>query len=338
PKFSHNQYLIQFYYTAVSLTDPSKIRYAYRLKELDSNWTYSTSRMAGFNFLQPGDYTFEVKACNNNNVWTPDAIQYPFTILPPYWQSWWFRLLTGILIASLVLLIFRNRIVSIKKKAAIKQQMAELEAKAIRAQMNPHFIFNSLNAIQESIVLNDFDISYQYLSKFSKLLRLVLNNSEKNLIPLKDEIEMNRLYLELESLRFKHSFSYEIIVDDDIDADMLQFPTLLIQPFIENAIWHGLMHKTGEKKLLIRFSQNQQQLECSITDNGIGREKAAAIKKQKLGSQYFESKGTDLARQRIQLLNESGALKANLFIDDVTDELNQITGTTVIINIPILHL
>jgi LytS/YehU family sensor histidine kinase len=234
----------------------------------------------------------------------------------------------------MIYLLFRRRISAIKTKAAIRQQMAELEAKAIRAQMNPHFIFNSLNAIQESIVLHDYDTSYQYLSKFSKLLRLVLNNSEKNVIPLADEIEMNRLYLELESLRFKHSFCYSIKVDEAIDVELIRFPSLMLQPFIENAIWHGLMHKDGEKILSIVFRQKGAELECVIEDNGIGRGKAAAIKEQKLGSHHFESKGTDLARQRIQLLQASGAMSANLDIEDLVNKNGEAIGTRVIIRIP----
>lgn len=334
--FTYAQNSLEFQFTAVCLTSPSGVRYAYRLKELDSIWIYTNDRSAHFNFLQPGHYTFELKACNNNNVWTETTVQYKFTILPPFWQTWWFRVLIILLAAALVILVFRRRIIAIKNKAAIKQQMAELEAKAIRAQMNPHFIFNSLNAIQESIVLNDYTTSYQYLSKFSKLLRQVLNNSEKNFIPLRDEIEMNRLYLELESLRFKHSFTYTIDIDPSIDTETVLFPSLMLQPFIENAVWHGLMHKDGDKKLMIRFYSQQQQLVCTIEDNGIGREKAAAIKKQKLGSHYFESKGTDLALQRMQLLKESGATSAMLLIEDVYD--NDETGTRVTISIPLTGL
>lgn len=335
--FSYYQHSLLFKFTAVCLTDASAVRYAYRLKGLDSNWIYTTERTAYFNFLQPGHYIFELKASNNNNIWTESVLQYHFTISPPFWQTWWFRALAVLLAAGLFILVFRRRILTIKNKAAIKQQMAELEAKAIRAQMNPHFIFNSLNAIQESIVLNDYDTSYQYLSKFSKLLRQVLNNSEKNFIPLRNEIEMNRLYLELESLRFKHSFIYTIDIDPSIDTDTVLFPSLMLQPFIENAVWHGLMHKEGEKKLAIRFSCPQLQLKCEIEDNGIGREKAAAIKKQKLGSHYFESKGTALALQRMQLLNESGIPAATLSIEDLYNN-GAAAGTRVIISIPLTEL
>jgi ligand-binding sensor domain-containing protein len=334
PVLSYVNNSIRFHFTAICLSDPSKIRYAYRLKELDSNWTYTSGRVASFNFLQPGKYTFELKACNNNNIWTPVISTYKFRIRPPFWQTWWFRGLIILLVTTMIYLLFRRRISAFKTKAAIRQQMAELEAKAIRAQMNPHFIFNSLNAIQESIVLHDYDTSYQYLSKFSKLLRLVLNNSEKNVIPLADEIEMNRLYLELESLRFKHSFSYSIRVDDLIDTELVRFPSLMLQPFIENAIWHGLMHKEGEKILSIVFRQKVHELECVIEDNGIGREKAGAIKQQKLGAHHFESKGTNLARQRIHLLQVSGAMSATLHIEDLANEKGEPCGTRVIIRIP----
>jgi hypothetical protein len=333
-RLSHFENSLTFYYTAVCLSDPSKIQYAYRLKELDSNWTYTSSRNISYNLLRPGQYTFELKACNNNNVWSL-PLQFSFTIRPPFWQTWWFMLLLVSLIAVLIFALFRRRIAVFKARSAIKQQMAELEAKAIRAQMNPHFIFNSLNAIQESIVLHDFDTSYQYLSKFSKLLRLVLNNSEKNFIRLSDEIEMNRLYLELESLRFKHSFSYSIQVDDSIDAEMISFPSLMLQPFVENAIWHGLMQKDGEKRLSILFKRSGDDLDCIIEDNGIGREKAGDIKRQKLGAHYFESKGTGLARQRMELLKASGAPSATLNFIDLVNEHGAAAGTKVIISIPL---
>ncbi|MGC4013211.1 MAG: sensor histidine kinase [Luteolibacter sp.] len=151
-------------------------------------------------------------------------------------------------------LVYRSRIRSVREKAAIRQQIAELKGQALRAQMNPHFIFNSLNAIQELIVTENHDASYQYLSKFSKLLRIVLNMSERNFSSLHTEIELCRLYLELESLRFKHSFYYRIDTGK-IDTEVTLFPTLLVQPFIENAIWHGLMHKEGEKTLLVKFEE-----------------------------------------------------------------------------------
>ncbi len=335
PEFSYKDNSMRFLFTAVSLSDPSKIQYAYRLKEADSNWTYTSNRTVNLNSLAPGNYTFELLASNNSNVWSSLPVQYRFIIHPPFWKTTWFRLLIVSLISGFVYLLFRRRINLVREKAAIKQQMAELEGKALRAQMNPHFIFNSLNAIQKLIVVQDMDASYNYLSKFSKLLRLVLDNSDKNYISLSQELEMNKLYLELESLRFKNSFRYTIELNQQTDPDIILIPSLLLQPFIENAIWHGLMHREGEKILKIRFSENNQYLTCTIEDNGIGREKSAAIKAQKLGAQYFKSKGTNLSEQRIRLLNTLGNENAKIEFFDLRDNEKEPCGTRVVIQIPL---
>ncbi len=337
--FSFKQNSLQFRYTAVSLSDPGKIRYAYRVKELNTDWTYTTSRSADLNFLRPGHYTFELIACNNNGVWTEQPLQYVFTIHPPFWQRWWFRVLLLLGIATLVYVLFRRRVKDIRNKAAVKQQMGELEAKAIRSQMNPHFIFNSLNAIQECIVTEKIDAAYDYLSRFSKLLRLVLDNSDKSLIPLSSELDMIRLYLSLESLRFSQSFTYTIEMDDHSDGvredkEDIYIPSLLIQPFVENAIWHGLINKEGEKRLLLRFSEKKGKLQCVIEDNGVGRARAEEIKQQKLGAGKFESKGTKLAFQRITLLNQQNPGSAVIETIDLFDDRQQPAGTRVIITLP----
>jgi ligand-binding sensor domain-containing protein/two-component sensor histidine kinase len=332
--YSYKNNTITFDFTAVSLSDPSKIRYRYRLTGIDSNWRTTTERTITLNNLAPGSYKMEMMASNNSNVWTPAPIQYSFIIEPPFWKSNWFRAFSVVLISGLVYFLFRRRINNIRERAAIKHQMAELEGKALRAQMNPHFIFNSLNAIQKLIVIQDMDASYNYLSKFSKLLRLVLDNSDKNFISLSQELEMNKLYLELESLRFKNSFQYYIKLNQQTDPDILLIPSLLLQPFIENAIWHGLMHKDGDKKLEINFTEDTQYLVCSIEDNGIGREKSAAIKSQKLGAHYFESKGTQLSQQRIKLLTDAGNETAVSYID-LKNPDGSAAGTRVDIKIPL---
>ncbi len=333
PTLSYRHNSIQFDFTAVCLTDPSKIRYAYRLKELDSNWTYTNNRVVTFNFLQAGTYTFEIRACNNNNVWTEQPIQYPFTIRPPFWQTGWFRIIGLLSAAAIIYYFFRRRVRIIRNKAAVKQQLAELEAKAIRAQMNPHFIFNSLNAIQECIVTEKVDAAYDYLSRFSKLLRLVLDNSDKNFIPLSSELETIRLYLSLESLRFSQSFAYSIEVADKLDKEDIYIPSLLLQPFAENAIWHGLRNKEGEKKLLLKFSEKDGKLECVIEDNGVGRARAGDIKGQKLGAAKLESKGTKLALQRIAIINQQSPGSAAIETQDLFDEQGVAAGTRVMITL-----
>lgn len=300
----------------------------------DTTWIETRDRKLYFNSLNPGRYTVEVKAANNSGLWSA-PLQYRFDISPPFWNTWWFHSLAGLVLLLAIYWLFRRRIKTFKDKAAIEQQLAELESKALRAQMNPHFIFNSLNAIQELIVTQNVEAAYDYLSKFSKLLRLVLNHSEKPAIPLADELVMLQLYLELESLRFRKSFSYDIHTDAALDAESVLVPPLLLQPFIENAVWHGLMLKEGEKRIELGIKQVDSQIVCTIEDNGIGRKKAGEIKAQKIGAQHFESKGLKLSRQRIELLETAGR-KGTVEIEDLY-ESSLASGTRVSIHLPLVN-
>ena len=328
---------ISFTYINSDLITGDRIFYRYKMEGLDTNWSAPTrNHLIAYN-LRPGGYTFRMQASFNETGWVELADSVQIKVKAPFWQQWWFYVLIGLLAVGTTMAVYRSVQASKEQKRKLDELnrlMNESRLMAIRAQMNPHFIFNSLNAIQECIVMQDFDAAYQYLSKFSKLLRQVLNNSEKNFVPLKDEIEVNELYLELESLRFKKSFNFSMTVDERIDAETIKFPSLMLQPFIENAIWHGLMHKQGEKKLDISFLMVNQHLECVIEDNGIGREKSAEIKKNKLGAQYFESKGTQLSSQRIKLLNDTGYTGAAIEIDDLKEN-GMAKGTRVTLKIPL---
>ncbi len=329
---------VSFSYLHSDLISGNRLFYRYKMEGIDTAWSTPTkNHLIAYN-LRPGNYKFQMQASYNETNWInfPETVR--INVAAPFWQQWWFYALIGIIAVSVTTVVYKYIQSSKTQKRKLEQlnrMMNESRLMAIRSQMNPHFIFNSLNAIQESIVMQDFDTAYQYLSKFSKLLRQVLNNSEKDFIPLKDEIEVNQLYLELESLRFKRSFNYSLSVEDNIDPETIRFPSLLLQPFIENAIWHGLMHKQGEKKLDISFFLENNHLECVIEDNGIGREKSAEIKKNKLGSQYFESKGTKLSGQRIHLLNETGHAKASIRIDDLKNERGEAKGTKVTLKLPL---
>lgn len=333
-QLDHNQNSLSFSFTAISLTNPGEIKYAYRLLPGDTSWIETHERSLHFSSLLPGKYNLEIKASNNTGVWSA-PLQYSFTVKPPFWNTWWFYSLLGALFLVSVYWFYKRRIKSVKDKAALQQQLAELESKALRAQMNPHFIFNSLNAIQELIVTQNVEAAYDYLSKFSKLLRLVLNNSEKSLIPLSEEIAMLQLYLELESLRFRKSFSYEIQVEDSLDAETVLAPPLLLQPFIENAIWHGLMLKEAVKKITLNIHRQEDVILCVIEDNGIGRKRAAEIKEKKLGAVHLESKGLKLSQQRIGLLQLNGK-KGNVKIEDLYEN-GEAAGTRVNIQLPLMQ-
>ena len=218
---------------------------------------------------------------------------------------------------------------------SMNEQLSKARLEALRSQMNPHFIFNSLNAIQECILTNKVDAAYEYLSKFSKLQRMVLNNSSKEFIPFSSELEMLQLYLSLESLRFNQSFTYRIEVDDNIDTDDVMVPSMLIQPYVENAIWHGLRNKKGEKLISVICREEDGVLIITVDDNGVGRKEAALIKAKKLGSEQLESKGTVLTEQRINLLSVKYKAKIYVNTQDKVNEKNEASGTTVIIMLPI---
>ena len=201
------------------------------------------------------------------------------------------------------------------KQTELQQHVTELEMQALRAQMNPHFIFNCLSSINRFILKNETEAASNYLTKFSRLIRTVLTNSKKSFISLEDELEMLRLYLEMEKLRFKDSFDYSITFVNSIDDGNVFLPPLLLQPFAENAIWHGLMHKEGQGKLEFELSVDDKVLTCAISDNGIGRSKAAALRSKSAEKQ--KSLGLQITKERLALLNEEFANETFFHIDDL---------------------
>lgn len=219
-----------------------------------------------------------------------------------------------------------------KKQAEFLQHATELEMQALRAQMNPHFIFNCLSSINWFIIENNSEAASDYLTRFSRLIRMVLINSQKSLIPLEDEVKMLTLYLDMERLRFEKSFEYKISVSDEIDTDMTLIPPLLFQPFCENAIWHGLLHKESNRKLHVAIGKYDHTLNCVITDNGVGRTNAAILNKQSAAK--HKSLGLKLTAERLGLFTKEKNLPAFYEIEDLKDLAGNATGTKVIINIP----
>ena len=216
-----------------------------------------------------------------------------------------------------------------------KQKMTESRLQSLRLQMNPHFLFNALNSIQQMILANEEMVATKYLSKFSKLLRTILVHSDKEFISLKEELEILNLYVDLESIRFKDSFQYKIECDEDIDADEVKLPTLLIQPFVENAIWHGLMHKEGERSLLIKFFENRDKLHCIIEDNGIGRERSREAKLATGQGNRHTSKGIQVSLERLRAMGNGNGHEASLEIIDLKNENGKAAGTRIEIIFPL---
>lgn len=235
----------------------------------------------------------------------------------------------------LVALIFLAIIFIQQIKLKAEKRISELSQENLRSQINPHFIFNVLNSIHSYILTNDKKASSEYLLKFAKLLRLTLDNSQSNLTTINDELEALKLYLDLESIRMNNKLEYKITVDDEIDPYMFKIPPLLIQPYVENSILHGLKNKEGVGKIDIQLIYEDNQIHCSIVDNGIGRKKAQELNSGKKIKR--KSYGSSITENRLKLLNSFYGKKMNMMYSDLFDEKNNPNGTKVEFNLPILN-
>lgn len=328
--FSTNKRKFKFTLSSPTLINKENVRYFYKLSGYEKTWqiaTYDQNEII-YNALAPGEYSFIVKS-ENQGVYS-QPIYYSFIIESPFYTKWWFIIICIVSFLAIVFLIYRWQININKKKS---QQIIELNLSkltAIQSQMNPHFIFNSLNSIQDLILKGDVENSYSYITTFSNLVRRTLNNSDKDFIDFDQEIKLIEIYLSLEKLRFKKELNYTINTNNIED---IMVPPLLIQPFIENALIHGLLHKEGEKRLQITF-ELKENLICIVEDNGIGREKSKAIKlRQRSDHESFSGKAI---HKRFEIL--SNIFKGN-FGYEYTDlyNKNEASGTKVILIIPIKH-
>ena len=327
-----------FSFIGISLTIPKKVRYQYMMEGLDGEWSPVTKETyATYSSIPPGEYTFKVKACNNDGIWNKNPTSYSFVITHPYWQTWTFRISVGLLLIGLVLFIVYRKINKIKqeerKRFEFNKRIIESELKTLRAQMNPHFIFNSLNSIQRFITENAQDDAGKYLTKFAKLMRMILDNSRREVIPIEDELKSLKLYIELEALRFGNKFAYSIQVDPEIDVGFIEIPPMIIQPYVENAIKHGLMNKEAKGNLKVEIKLNGQQIICVIEDDGIGREKANELRSQLKPD--HKSHGLDITQERLEIINQDKHSDMSVQIFDLKDDKNNPLGTRVEFYLPV---
>ena len=331
--YDQNHLLVSFDFRGIEFESEAVIQY--RLKGLNDTWKHlkSTRKTLEFNALAPGNYQFDVRVRYRNIE--SEVQTYSFTIASPFWQTWWFYSLIVLSTAGIVIVFYRIRL----KKAKVEQtrlldkqkmqtQMFDSELKALRSQMNPHFIFNSLNSIQNLVLNEERERSYDYIVLFAKLVRNTLNYSNAGFIPINDELEFLDIYLSLEQLRFGDKFQYQINYEGTKDIFV---PSMLIQPFIENALVHGLIHVKGIKKLDISFKRSNELI-CTIIDNGVGRDKAREIaRRQKTNHASF---ALNAIEQRMELLNAQLGTEVGKFeIIDLFENEKSI-GTKVIITIP----
>lgn len=315
----------------------SDVHYRFKLAGYDNDWTdYNTARKVQYTNLRPGSYRFHYAVSNNGQHWIEGSTAPFITVERPIWLNPFFLSGLGILILGTLGFIYNMRISHIKTESRLKEdfnkKLAENEMTALRAQMNPHFMFNSLNSIKNYILKENTDKASRYLTKFSQLMRAILKNSQSKLISLEDELHALKLYIEIEAMRFNEAFTHSIEVDEVLNPSKLYIPPLLIQPYVENAIWHGLMLKEGEKLLRLKIFPNNGHLLITIEDNGIGRKQAVELKTK--DNRKNRSYGMQITRDRIELINWTLAIDARVTVEDLTHENGEPSGTKVHIYVP----
>lgn len=332
---------LRFSFRSLDLTASFSKLYKYILEGYDDEWifTENNAEFAQYKNLKPGSYKFQVYALDINNIPSAAPAVYSFQIKPAYYNTWWFRSLCAILLFIIVGLPIYIRFKGVKKQNQLElaakqtqQQLAESQLSALRSQMNPHFIFNALNSIQEFIVLNKSKLASSYLGKFADLMRAYLNQSKSEYISLQEEVNTLKLYLEVEKIRFEESLIFTLEIDPKVPLEQIQIPPILLQPYVENAIKHGLLHKKGERRLDIRiYPIDGNYIVCAIKDNGVGREKSMEFNSRRKDKP--SSFATSATQSRLDLLNKSRELKIEVEIFDLEEDGN-IKGTEVKVSIP----
>lgn len=344
-RFSYNNNDVSISFNGISYINQNNLKYYYRLGGQNDRWFESSESQINYKSLAPNHYTFSVYCVDGYGVKSKIQTVH-FEIETPFWQETWFSLLCILAISMVIYGFVKYRLVQQQKtfetekaaiqlerdKANLEKQMTELEQKALRLQMNPHFIFNALNTIKGYYSEGDVVNASTYISKFSRLLRMLLENTDPTL-SLASEIEMLQLYLELTKIRYKNKFEYEINVDPNLNQNDTAIPTLLLQPIVENAIIHGLAPKNDPGgKLTVSFKMNNNMLECAVQDNGIGRRASEKMKTHR----DHESKALEITRERIKLFDHQNGL-SNIEITDLETHQKP-SGTLVVVTIPITNI
>ncbi len=338
--FPHNILNIKIEFTAISFKSAGDIRYYHRLKGLEDSWNVTTDNFVNYPTLPPGDYVLMIKAINKFGV-ESETKTISIRINPAWWQTWPFIFAVIGLLLFLIAFMYRRSIRSIQKKEKLKREMearfSALEQQALQAQMNPHFIFNSLNSIQSFILDLDVEGANKYLTTFASLIRQTLDNSSSPLISLGSELKHLDTYLQLEKLRFKDKFSYTINTGAGIDQQAIFIPGMLLQPYVENSLRHGIQHRKDNNGVIsIEITGNiAGGITYVIRDNGVGRKKSEELKSSK--HIEYQSKGTAISLKRINAINNQFGTNIRVSTDDITRADGTIEGTVVTLFMPYLN-
>ncbi len=334
-----NQNHFTFLFNAISHRYPEEVYYRFKLDGFDDDWQPLTETpFATYANLPDGDFTFLVQACGKDSIWS-EADSISLSVSPPFWKTWWFILLSALLLIGLAWLILKRRKERLyteleKEKFELRSKLLTLEQQSLNSSMNRHFIFNALNSIQYYINRQDKHSANKYLASFARLIRKNLDSSQVNHTSLSEELDRLELYLQLEHMRFQDKFDYEIEVDDEVDAGNIRVPSMLLQPFLENSIWHGILPKGDRGKVTLKVTEEKDdQVVFTITDNGIG---IAASLKNKIEDDTHISQGMNITKGRLDLIKKMTGKDAGLEgpTDIISDE-GIVLGTVVKIKIPL---
>lgn len=331
PVFNYSKNYITFSFVGLNYRSLGKVKYRYRLKGYNSDWKSTNINSVQFSFLPAGKYTFEVVAINEDGVESIVPAKFSFTILQPFWKTTWFIMACVLLVSGIVFLILLIRYRRLKEKNNLLEQITDLRQRSMAMQMNPHFIFNSLNSIQAFLLSEDSYHATKYLSRFAKLIRMALYHSGVETVSLEEEMALLKLYLELERLRLRGRFDYEVMAEPSLNTNEVQIPPMLLQPLVENSIKHGI---EGDKKGLIRvkFYRQGTKLMCSVEDDGKGIH--ASRKEKEHLAQEHKSLGMELTRQRVKLFCEKEEHEFMFSVMDKSDLDAGSTGTIIVFTLP----
>jgi ligand-binding sensor domain-containing protein len=324
---SYRESVISFEFASLDFTSPRKNQYAYKMVNFDDEWNYvGNQNTATYTNLDPGEYTLLIRGTNADGIWNPAVTELKINIVPPFWKTAWFILLSVTLILFLVSVSIWRAFVNQRRKAQKEKEIIELQLKTIKSQIDPHFAFNAINTIASFIYSEDPDVTYDYFTRFARMIRNILEDNEKISRLLSEELDFVRNYLELQKMRFKEKFDYEISLDENISPDTT-IPKMIIQTYAENAIKHGLMHRKEGGKLVISIKKADHMILVTIEDNGVGREMAAQL------NPNTTRRGLKIMEQIIELYGKLYHTGITQDIEDLVDADGCPLGTRIVLTI-----
>jgi sensor histidine kinase YesM/ligand-binding sensor domain-containing protein len=325
-KYNQNNFHIEF--TGISFRSSGKIKYHYQLIcGKDTTHSIISGRSVEFLSLNPGKYNFSVSAINNSGFYSKIPATISFEILPAWWQSLWFRIIIAALISVFIYLLYRNKLKQLKQQFEAERKQASLQLTAMRAQMNPHFIFNVMNSIRNYMQNHDLESAEKYLTSFSKLVRYTLDNSEVQEISLEEELEAIKNYIAHEKLRFENGFEFDILIEEGIDPSDITLLSMLLQPYVENAIKHGISRMNTGGKIVIAVREVNGKVIIAIEDNGVGTTESQKWNSSNRANHI--SHGTSLNSERIIAYNKVFNKNIKVHITNLTSGNGNPSGTRV---------